>query len=120
MYVNERSDGTKRIGRTMNGPGVEDGIAVLGGTLLTSMVAELAGPIAHLRGTELAQAISHAASVAGGEVFKEQVGLSAEAKELAIAAITTATCKVVGACCNRRRKLPNGPQDKEEDEQQEE
>ena len=79
----------------MNGPGVEDGIPVLGGPLLTIMVAELAGPTAHLRGTELAQAISHAASVAGGEVSKEQPGLSAGANELAIAAITTATCAVV-------------------------
>ena len=106
----------------MNGPGIEDGIAALGGALLTSMVAELAGPTINLRGTELAQVISHAASVAGGEVFKEQTGPTAEAKELAIAAITTATYKVVGAFCSRRRKLPNGPQDPDEDEdgQQEE
>ena len=104
------------------GEGFEEVAAVLGGTLLTSMVAELAGPTTNLRGTELAEAISHAAPVAGGEVFKEQTGLTAEARELAIAAITTATCKVVGAVCSRRRKLPNGPQDmdEDEDEQQEE
>ena len=55
----------------MPGVGYEEVVAALGGTLLTSMVAEQAGSSGNLRGSELAQALSYAKSMAGGDVFKE-------------------------------------------------
>ena len=66
--------------QTMQAPGVglEEVIAVVSGTLLTSMVAEQAGSSGNLRGSELAQALSHAASMAGGEEFKMPTGVSKE------------------------------------------
>ena len=71
------------------GVGVEEIVAVLGGTLLTSMVAEQAGSSGNLRGSELAQALSHAASMAGGEEFQMPTGVSKEVKELAISIRTS-------------------------------
>ena len=87
--------------------GLEDLAAVAFGTLATNMVAEPAGSTGHLRGSELAQALSHAASMAGGEVFKEHAGLSQEAKEIAISVATGLAAKAIGAVCSRSRKLPD-------------
>ena len=58
------------------GVGIEEVAPALGGTLPTSMVAEQAGPSGNLRRSELAQALSRAASVAGGGEFKEHTGVS--------------------------------------------
>ena len=91
----------------MQSPGVgfEEVAAVLGGKLLTSMVAERAGSSGNLRGSELAQALSHAASMTGGEEFKMPTGVSKEVRELAISIGTSMASKAIGALCSRRRKL---------------
>ena len=113
----------------MPGVGIEEMVAVVSGTLLTSMVAEQAGSSGNLRGSELAQALSYAASMAGGDVFKEpenpeqqgnlqalevlmikesarisknqHAGLSKDA----IALAGSLAAKVIGAVCKKRNKM---------------
>ena len=87
------------------GVGLEEMAAVVSGTLLTSMVAEQAGSSGNLRGSELAQALSQAASMAGGEDFKMPTGVSKEVKELALSIGTSVAAKAIGAMCSRRRRL---------------
>ena len=106
------------------GVGLEEVIAVVSGTLLTSMVAEQAGSSGNLRGSELAQALTKAASMAGGEVFQENTGISKETQELVISMASGVALKAIGAVCSRRRKLqPSGEggqgeqQDQVKDEQ---
>ena len=87
------------------GVGAEEATTVLFGTLLTRMVAEQAGSSGNLRRSELAQALSHAASMAGREEFQGHTGVSREVKELAISIGTSIAAKAVGAMCSRRRRL---------------
>ena len=100
--------------------GLEEIAVVLGGTLLISMVAEQAGSSGNLRGSELAQALSHAASMSGGEDFKMPIGVSKEARELAISIGTSVATKAIGAMCSRRRRLQaEGEKDDEHAEPEE-
>ena len=73
---------------------------------VSNMVAEPAAPAGHLRGSGLAEAPSHAAPMAEGEVFKGHAGLSKEPKEVAITLAMGFEATAIGAVCSRRRKLP--------------
>ena len=73
--------------------GIEEVAMLIGGTLVANMVAEPAGSTANVRGSELARALTHAAAMAGGEIFQEHTGISKEAKEVDLAVGTRLAAK---------------------------
>ena len=93
-------------------------LAVASGALAASMVAEPGGSMS-LRGSDLAQRLSQAASMAGGDVFQEAAsssGLSGPATALAISAGTQLTTNAIGSLCSKRYRAQADSKQEKDDE----